>query len=79
VRDDVRDDHGRWRGVRRDEDDGPDDAEPSSAFSRRQRKTQTLTRIEKGFFLPSKYVMTTTTRAGAGHRTCHDPECDVLE
>jgi hypothetical protein len=56
VRDDVRDDHGRWRGVRRDEDDGPEKAEPSSGvgvfqFSRRQPETQTL--LEKGFFLPS--------------------------
>jgi len=40
VRDDVRDDHGMWRGVRRDEDDGPDDAEPSSAFSSFQKTAQ---------------------------------------
>jgi hypothetical protein len=54
VRDDVRDDHGRWRGVRRDEDDGSEKAEPSSGvgvFLRRQPETQTL--LEKGFFLPS--------------------------
>ena len=39
------------------------------------RVNSPLTKRVPAFF----FHVTTTTRAGAGHRACHDPECDVLE
>jgi len=54
VRDDVRDDHGRWRGVRRDEDDGPEKAEPSSGVGVFQKTARDTNAFRKRLF-SSKY------------------------